>query len=201
MAAGDILEMRVHGICQTQNIVNLHHFEVTAYNGAKKNQAQDLVDAWFANLRDVWLEAHSEDYKLMGVRADAGKVDDPPLVPGYTASDLAGTIEEATYSSAICRVITLYADEAQPTHRNRLMLSGTPSQALAAATGNVTAVHLNLLEQWCLDYFIEFQGIDGEYKQCCFSVNTKTKYDLLASKPRSTPALIRSRRPREYSVG
>jgi len=75
-AHNSLIQLTLLGRCQLQQIVNVHHYEVSAAVEATlltdtlaNTQAGALADDWIANLKTTWLGCHTSDYFLDSVNA------------------------------------------------------------------------------------------------------------------------------------
>lgn len=203
MAENDVVGLRITGRFQSQNIVHTLHYQITAQTSDDHEVLQNLCDGWDTKFTSAWVARHCDGYLLIGCKG-FGKTGNNKR-PGFANIETAGSVVAGEVPSPVCRTITLYTDSDNHWRRGRLMLSGCSEDMFNDNDGGVTDVEqtaLLTLAGLLLETITEsgdtFQpvlpagvGVGGEYP-----VENITSYLI-----RRTPACIRSRRVRGFSVG
>jgi len=199
MAVGDELTLRVVGRYQSQNIVNTLHYRITSQAASELAICERLVDLWDTAMRVLWTGRHIDSYTLIGLKAfrktGVAKTPDFKLV---TAN---GTVTGDEVPSPVCRCITLYTADAKPRRRGRIMLSGSEAAMFNTTDGAVTAAEIASLETMMTTLLTTLSGAGDEFELGIPSTPTDSWQDITDSKPRVTPAIVTSRRIRQFLIG
>lgn len=199
MAVDDIIGIQIHGRYQMQNIVNVMHYEVTEQTSDDHELLGQFCTQWETQHKSGWLARHIDSYSLMGLKGFS--ITGANKRPGIVHINDPGAIVGEEAPSPICRVVTLYTDSDNYRRRGRIMLSGSADAHFNDADGAVTDVELAAMV------------ILGEalILPMTFSGNTTqpglrpqgilTFEQFTAAQSRRTPACIRSRRVRGFSIG
>ncbi|GAI77991.1 unnamed protein product, partial [marine sediment metagenome] len=103
--------------------------------------------------------------------------------------------------SPLCRVITLYTDSDNYRKRGRVMLSGSALDMFNATDGSVTDGEISSLATLA-DLLIDPINFDEEAVSPYLLPIAEVEGEAItAALARKTPALIRSRRVRGFSIG
>lgn len=199
MAVDDIVGVRVVGRYQSQNIVNTLHYKITAQTATEHEILQLLCAAWDATLSTQWVNRHIDTYELIGIKAFSKTGDNKR--PGILDIGDAGAVVGEEVPSPICRVITLYTDSDNYRRHGRVMLSGGAVSMFNTDDGAVTAAEVTALETLA-DLLIDPITFDEEgVTPVIPPTDLLAVENITAALPRKTPACIRSRRVRGFSIG
>lgn len=199
MAEDDTVGLHVVGRYQAQNIVSTLHFKITAQTVTEHQILQLLAGAWVDELEALWVAAHIDTYELVGVKMFSVTGDNKR--PGIVAVGTAGTVVGSEVPSPICRVITLYTNSANFRRRGRVQLSGCDTTMFNDTDGAVTAAEILALASLA-DALIDPIAIDEESMAPVLPPRGELPVEpITAALVRKTPACIRSRRVRGFSIG
>lgn len=203
MAANDVVGVRVIGRYQAQNIVSTLHYKISAQTVDDHAILQLLATAWASDFTSAWIALHIDTYELVGVKTFSLTGNNKR--PGMASIDSAGTVVGIETPSPVCRCITLYTDSDNHWRRGRVMLSGCDTTMFNEDDGAVTTSHLISMATLG-DMLIDPVVSDEETFTPVLPAATG-KYGALPVEPitamlcRKTPACIRSRRVRGFSIG
>ena len=199
MAVDDYIGIHVVGRYQSQNIVNTMHYRITAQTVTEHQILQLFVAAWLADLEALWVARHIDTYELVGVKAFSKSGENKR--PGISSVGSNGTVVGEEVPSLVCRVITLYTDSTNYRKRGRVMLSGTAVSMLNTADGAITPTEITAMAD-LVDALIDPITIDEEaFAPYLLPVGIIDGEPITAGLARKTPAAIRSRRVRGFSIG
>lgn len=199
MAIDDIAVLRIVGNYQSQNIVNTMHYVVTDQIGGDATLWQQLCDDWISTYETEWLARHIDTYELVGIKAFTVKGSSHP--PGETTVGNFGTVIGDPVFAFVCRTITLYGDSGNPRRRGRLMLSGGEDAQFTASRGAVSAGEVIALTTLGTSLLEAVVAGDNTYTPVLYQKLPETVTGLVIAKGRVTPASVRSRRVRKFSIG
>lgn len=199
MAVADVLTLRVVGRYQSQNIVNTLHYQIAAQTSTELLICQQLVDGWATALTTLWLGSHIDSYTLIGLKcfreSGVAKTPDFSLITG------AGTVTGEEVPSPICRCITLYTASAKSRRRGRVMLSGSEVSMFNISDGAVTAAEVADLNTLAATLTTTITKDTDEFSLCIPANNGDPAMLITDYKARVTPAVITSRRIRQFLIG
>lgn len=199
MAVDDVVGIKVVGRYQEQNIVSTLHFQITAQTVTDHQILQLMATAWDAAMTTLWVARHIDSYSLIGVKAFSLTGNNKR--PGIEVIDTPGGVVGIETPSSICRVITLYTDSDNYRRRGRVMLSGCDTTMFNTDDGAVTAAErlaLATLADALLDPIVS----DEESMTPVIPATDVLPVEpITATLSRVTPANIRSRRVRGFSIG
>lgn len=199
MAIGDVGVLRVVGKFMDQNVVNTIHYEVTHQSGSDTDMWQTLAAEWELVNEPAWATRHSSSYELTGIKVFTAKGDSSP--PGYHPVSTVGGVPGDPQESFICRVITWYTDSPNPRVRGRLMLSGGVESQFDDSDGSVTDTEVGLLTAIGDTLALPLTPTGYTFTPVIFNRTLDTTHTIIKSLGRSTPAVLRSRRFRQYLIG
>lgn len=199
MAVDDIVGLHIVGRYQAQNIVNTLHFRVVGQTVTEHELLQLLCVAWDAAMNSLWLGAHIDTYELVGIRGFSKSGDNKR--PGILAVGDPGTVVGVEVPSSVCRVITMYTDSDNYRRHGRVMLSGCDTTMFNDADGAVTAAEIAALSSLA-DALLDTVTSDDESWSPVIPPTDVLPFEAITGVlVRKTPALIRSRRVRGFSIG
>lgn len=199
MAVTDELTLRVVGRYQAQNIVNTLHYRIVSQAATELVICQRLVDLWDTALRVLWTGRHIDTYSLIGLKAF--RKTGVAKTPHFKLITANGTVTGDEVPSPVCRCITLYTADAKPRRRGRIMLSGSEAAMFNTTDGAVTAAQIALLETMMTTMEAPLTGAGDEFELGIPSTDADTWQNITDSKPRVTPAIVTSRRIRQFLIG
>jgi len=201
MATNDILALKVHGVYQKQNIVQTLHYKVTQQSCSDWVLLGRLCDAWNTAHTTDWLGNHNSDYLLAGIRADMAFSNNGTLPPGYLGLDAPGTVTDNPLPSYICGCVTCYVNSPNPRHRGRIMFSGR-TEPEYTENGQMTLLAVSALEDLVAALWQDtLEGDDCQFQLGIFSKANQALHEIVKSQGAYTPALLRSRRVRQFNIG
>lgn len=199
MAVDDVIGIQIHGTFQNQNIVNGMTFQITAQTADDHDVLNYLCLAWETTHKTNWLARHIDSYSLMGLKGFS--LSGGNKRPGMVHIDEPGTVTGTEAPSPLCRVITLYTDSDNYRRHGRLMLSAGDTLMFNDADGAVSDAELALLAILGEGMIASINTAGNEF------IPGLAPTDVLPFEPftdvlsRRTPACIRSRRVRGFSIG
>lgn len=199
MAANDIVGIHITGRYQAQNIVSTLHFKIKAQTVTDHEVLQTLVVAWDTAMTTAWLARHIDSYELVGLRGFSKSGNNKR--PGLLAIGDPGIVTGEEVPSPVCRVITLYTDSTNYRRHGRVMLSGADTLMFNNDDGAVTTTEIAALA--ALAGLFTADVVDGgdEFEPCIPPTATLPFELITSALVRKTPACVRSRRVRNFSVG
>jgi hypothetical protein len=199
MATADTCVMRICGRFQEQNIVNTLHYFIWNQTSDEQSVLAALNALWVLDIQAAWLARHSDAYELIGIKSF--RVDGVPKVPGFRPIGAAGLVTGSAVLSFASRVITFYTSSSNYRRRGRLQLSGGESLMFSLDDGSVVSDELDLLDVLG-DLLREplVQG-DEEFHLCIPPTDVLPVEDVIATKARVTPGVMRSRRVKNFFIG
>ena len=199
MAIQDVCILKVVGRYQSQNIVNTLHYQVVDQASAETEVLENLILAWQGAIETAWLARHIDSYELVGYKAfnKTGAAKTPSFVPVGSNGAVVG--EEMPASQG--RTITLYTADAKHRRRGRIMLSGGAVAQFNIDDGAVTSAEQALLGT--LGQFFEAVIDNGgdEFRCVIPATAVDSVQQIIDTKGRATPSIIRSRRIRQFLIG
>lgn len=199
MAVGDVSRLTVVGRFQEQNIVNTFHYHHDRQTTEESTILKTLIDLWDTALTAAWSARHSDDYKLVGLKAF--KHSGASKVPGFKRKDVFGDVAGIPHSAFVSRVITLYTDSDNHRRRGRLQLSGGENLQFDEGDGSVLNAEVTLM-QTLADLILEtVEGVDDDFSLCIPSTDVLPLEFVTSVRARGTPGIIRSRRIKGYFIG
>lgn len=199
MAVDDIIGIQIHGRYQQQNIVNLIHYQITEQTFDEMTILGNLCVAWETANKTAWLARHIDTYSLMGLKAFSLTGDNK--LPGIRHIDEAGAVVGTEAPSPLCRTLTLYTGSDNYRRRGRVMLSGSADTMFNDDDGAVTDAELTALVTLGTA-LLDDVGSGGNVCVPGLAPNGILPYErYIGVLARKTPALIRSRRVRGFSIG
>lgn len=199
MPVGDIAVLRIIGRYQDQNIVNTMHYRVTSQAGGDDDLWDQLCVEWELTNGPLWLARMGGTYELQGVKAFTVKGDAVP--PGTAIIQTTGDLTGDPQESYVCRTITFYTDNANPRRRGRLMLSGGVESLFNDLDGSVASVEVGLLTILGTAFMVDLTSTDNTYEMVIFQKNPEVISIPIKARGRLTPAVLRSRRIKQFIVG
>lgn len=199
MAVDDIVGLQICGRYQQQNIVNTIHFKLNEQVSDEHDILDSLCAAWEAANKVPWLARHMDTYSLMGLKGFSLTGDNKK--PGIVHIDEPGVIVTGECSSALCRTITLYTDSDNYRRRGRVMLSGSSADHFNNDDGAVTDAELVLMAVLA-PYLVADLSAGGDTAEPGLAPTVTLPWErFTGTQARKTPAVIRSRRVRGFSIG
>lgn len=199
MAVDDIVGIRIVGRYQDQNIVNTMHYKITAQVSTDNEILGVLGAAWLADHNSDWMDRHSDQYELVGVRCFSLTGDNK--MPGIVPHGYAGNVVGVELPAMICRTVTLYTDSSNYRRRGRIMLSGTVVAQLVEADGSVTAAEMALMEALGSALIADIDSLGDSFTPGLAPNGVLPFEPFTGALGRKTPAGITSRRIRGFSIG
>lgn len=199
MAVGDELTLRVVGRYQSQNIVNTLHYRIANQTASELLICERLIELWDTALRVLWTGRHIDTYTLVGLKAF--RKTGVAKTPHFKLVTANGTVTGDEVPSPVCRCITLYTADAKPRRRGRIMLSGSEAGMFNQLDGGVTAAQITSLETMMTTMLTQLSGAGDEFDIGIPSTPTGIFQAITDSKPRVTPAIVTSRRIRQFLIG
>lgn len=199
MAVMDELTLRVVGRYQSQNIVNTLHYRIANQAASELVICERLIDLWDTALRVLWTGRHIDTYTLVGLKAF--RKTGVAKTPHFKLITANGTVAGDEVPSPVCRCITLYTADAKPRRRGRIMLSGSEAAMFNTTDGAVTAAQIGDLETLMATMMTQLSGAGDEFDIGIPSTPTDNWQNITDSKPRVTPAIVTSRRIRQFLIG
>lgn len=199
MAVEDIVGIHIVGRFQAQNIVNTLHYRVKSQTVDDHAILQLLVDAWDAAFNTAWLARHLDTYELVGCRAFSKSGNNKR--PGILAIGDPGVVTGIETPSPVCRVITLYTDSTNYRRHGRVMLSGSDTTMFNDTDGAVTDVEQTALEALADLLITDVDSGGDSFEPSLPPAGANPVEKITAALPRKTPACVRSRRVRGFSIG
>lgn len=199
MAVDDIVGVRVVGRYQSQNIVTTLHYKITAQTVAEHQFLQLLTNAWDTNLSAMWAARHIDTYELVGVKGFSKSGQNKR--PGITDIGTSGSVVGSEVPSLICRVITLYTDSSNYRRHGRVMLSGCDTTMFNDDDGAVTSAEITALATLADELIDPITFDEQSVTPVIPPTDVLPVEEITASLVRKTPACIRSRRVRGFSIG
>lgn len=199
MAQDDIVGLHIVGRFQGQNISQTIHYKMMTQVSSDNTILGLLAASFETTHKSSWLAIHNVAYSLMGIRGFSLTGDNK--TPGLVHIDEPGTVTGAAAPSPLCKVITLYTGSDNYRRRGRLMFSGGTVPEFDVDDGAVEDTTLGLLASFGANLItaLSFSGNEAQ--------PGLAPTDLLPFEPfidvlaRRTPALIRSRRIRNFMIG
>lgn len=199
MAVADTVLVRVVGRFQSQNIVNTFHYEVESQASEQKNLLQNLAILWDTVNGAAWLARMSDAYDLIGTKAFMADGDSVP--PGIAPINLSGDVAGDPQESYVCRVVTLYTGNPNHRVRGRVMMSGGAESMFDDTDGSVTDAEVTALGALATLFATDLTGGGDTFTPALYSKAQQRTEPVLKAAARKTPALIRSRRVRQFLIG
>lgn len=199
MAVDDVIGIQIHGRYQMQNIVNIMHYKITTQTLDDHVILGSLCTQWETQHKTAWLARHIDSYRLMGLKGFS--LTGANKRPGLVHIDEAGSIVGEEAPSPICRTITLYTDSDNYRRRGRLMLSGSADAHFHDDDGAVIDAELAFLVILGEALMIDLDTGSNAAEFGLASTALLPFEKITAVQARRTPACIRSRRVRGFSIG
>lgn len=199
MAVGDVGVLRIIGRFQAQNIVNTLHYEMTAQASAEAVVWEVMAGVFNSTMTVAWQARHSDAYELVGLKMFTVKGDGKPpgFIPIGDPGDVVGDPQEAF----VCRTVTWYTDHLNPRVRGRLMLSGGDEAMFDDTDGSVTSAEVVGLNGLAIVLLLGLDNAGDTAKLVLWNATTQTANDIILGKGRTTPAVVRSRRIKQFLIG
>lgn len=199
MAQTDEVTLRVVGRYQDQNIVNTLVYRIIDQAVGELSVLWELLDQWSQDIKATWLGRHVDDYELVGLKAFNRT--GPAKTPAFMAIGENGAVVGDGLPASVCRTITLYTASTNHRRRGRVMLSGSADTTIEVGDGSVTSAEITLLDALGA-LLLQPLGDAGDVFQLGIpSTDLLNFEDIVDAKGRETPALIRSRRIRQFLIG
>lgn len=199
MAVADVLTLRVVGRYQAQNIVNTLHYQIAAQTSTELDICNQLIEGWDTAMETLWRGRHIDSYTLIGLKCF--RQSGVAKTPAFKLISGVGTVVGDEVPSPICRCITLYTGSAKPRRRGRVMLSGSEAAMFNVSDGAVTASEIAGLDTMATALLVKItQGLD-EFQLCIPGAGADPPELITDFKSRVTPAVITSRRIRQFLIG
>lgn len=203
MAENDIVGVRVCGRYQEQNIVQTLHYKVATQTAPEHDTLQLLATAFQTKFLSALLARHIDTYTLVGFQTFS--LTGTNKRPGYEIAEDPGLVAGVETPSSVCRSITLYCDSDNYRRRGRFLMSGCENTMFNQDDGAVTAAEITALST-IADLLIDPIVADEESWKPVLPAGTGVSgpypdEEIKASLARRTPANIRSRRVKGFSVG
>jgi hypothetical protein len=156
--ARTLFEMSLIGVCDGQQIVNIHHFEATTLLQTAIPGDQDKVDAagvladhWLTNAKTAYLNVHATDYQLLLVKCqpiEATGVFRHKLTAAERPLSTAnvGTVAGGSDALQSAAVVRWRTPQAGKTHRGRTYIG--PLTASWIASGQLSAGGTTPINSW-----------------------------------------------------
>lgn len=199
MAVGDVLTLRVVGRYQSQNIVNTLHYKTVVQEDTELVICEKLVEAWDTAMRILWQGVHIDSYSFVGLKCF--RKTGVAKTPEFKLINAAGTVTGDEVPSPICRCITLYTASAKSRRRGRVMLSGSEAAMFNTDDGAVTAAQIASLETMAATLTATVTDGTNSWEICLPPANGDPTEEITDYKARVTPAVITSRRIRQFLIG
>lgn len=199
MAQGDVLTLRVVGRYQSQNIVNTLHYYIANQTATELLVCSVLVDLWDTAMRILWQGVHIDTYSLVGLKCF--RKTGVAKTPDFKLITAAGTVTGDEVPSPICRCITLYTASAKSRRRGRVMLSGSAASMFNTSDGAVTSAHITQLETMAATLDTVLTDGNNDFELCLPPANGDPFEYITDYKARVTPAVVTSRRIRQFLIG
>lgn len=199
MAVDDYVGISVVGRYQMQNIVNTMHYKITEQVAGENTILYSLCEAWVTALETPWVARHIDTYTLEGLRAFSKSGSNKR--PGILSLGTSGAVVGSEVSSPLCRVITMYTDADNYRKRGRVMLSGCDTTMFNDDDGAVSAAEITALG--ALEGLLvgDIDNAGDTFSPYLLPVGEDPGESIVSALARKTPALIRSRRVRGFTIG
>lgn len=199
MAVDDVIGIQIHGRYQMQNVVNVMQYKITEQTADNHELLGKMCLAWETSHKTVWLGRHIDSYRLMGLKGFS--LTGLNKRPGLVHIDEAGSVVGVETPSPICRVITMYTDSPNYRRRGRVMLSGSEDTMFGDDDGAVVDAELALLAILGTALMADLDDGSNAAEPGLAPHGLLEFEKFTAVQARRTPACIRSRRVRGFSVG
>ncbi len=199
MAVTDECTLRVVGRYQDQNIVNTLHYRIIDQISLETEILAALLTLWEAAVKTDWLARHIDTYELVGLKA-FGKTG-ASKTPAFESIGEAGVVVGSEVSSSVCRTVTLYTADVKHRRRGRVMLSGGEILMFDDADGSVSTTEITALTALGGTLMLPLQGVGDEFHLGIPATATDAWQDIIDTRGRETPSLVKSRRIRQFLIG
>lgn len=203
MAVADEVGLHIVGRYQDQNIVSTMHYRITAQTTGEDEILDQLCTGWNSACTSAWVARHIDTYELIGLKA-FGKTGVNKR-PGIFEVGQSGGVVGVETPSPVCRTITLYTADTNHWRRGRVMLSGSEHAMFDVDDGSVTASERTSLEALAALLLADITvGGDEFTPGLCAGTGIGGPYsfaDFTSYLVRKTPACVRSRRIKGFSIG
>lgn len=199
MAENDVVGMHVVGRYQDQNIVNNLTYKLTSQSSSEETVLDNLVELWDTAFTTPWTARHIDTYTLVGIKCfnlfGAAKV------PGFKGLDEPGAVVGTEMPASLCRAITLYTASAKYRRRGRVQLSGGDTVMFNTDDGAVADAEIVALSALSTLLETALTGTGDTFTPCIPASGADPVELITYALARKTPALIRSRRVRQFLIG
>jgi len=199
MAISDELTLRIVGRYQSQNIVNTLHYRIVDQTSSDLAICESLVEGWDTAMRTLWCGVHIDTYTLVGLKCF--RKTGTAKTPHFKLVTSVGTVAGDEVPSPICRCITLYTADSKSRRRGRIMLSGSEAGMFNTSDGAVSASQISNLETMMATLIQNIDHSSDEFELGIPAANGDSFQAITDSKPRVTPAVVTSRRIRQFLIG
>ena len=199
MATDDIIQLRIVGRYQQQNIVNTLHYQISQQSSSDLDILGNFITDWGTALEIAFLACHIDTYELIGYKAF--RVDGTAKTPAYENRGQNGTVVGDEVPSNVCRTITLYTASANHRRRGRLMLSGSEAGMFNLTDGSVTVAAVAILQTLGDLLSATLEETADTYNLVLPASGANPIIEVNAAVGRVTPSAVKSRRVSQYLIG
>lgn len=199
MATDDVIQLRIVGRYQQQNIVNTLHYQIVDQSSSDLDILSAFITDWGTVHETAFLACHIDTYELIGYKAF--RVDGTAKTPAYENRGFNGSVAGEEVPSNVCRTITLYTASSNHRRRGRLMLSGSEAAMFNTTDGSVTVAAVAILQTLGDLLSAPFLPVADEFQLVLPASGANPIIPVNAAIGRVTPSAIKSRRVSQYLIG